>query len=267
MFKFFSRTRDRSSGHLKDKLGQDLFLFNKVSFGGFLPSLWIDYDNSRDMCFYKYPKFLAGCGTWLSTKTFGNRSRSWTELVGYWNKQWAAKNVSFVAKLYSLTCGAIALRKPDSVLGFVSEPSMTPRRNVRFRKARNCKNLLISVVCGPRKPILHPSIRSHKKLWFYNWTCKGLVRIHLSNAALLSCSNFNFDRSVACDIVFSLQLAKTNVSWFLSYNEIYHQDIANLHNPPFLRIFSSSLSLFCTHYTWFQDEITLEIFIPSFRMW
>ena len=32
MFKFFSRTRDRSSGHLKDKLGQDLFLFNKVWF-------------------------------------------------------------------------------------------------------------------------------------------------------------------------------------------------------------------------------------------
>jgi len=32
MFKFFSRTRDRSSGHLKDKLGKDLFLFNKVWF-------------------------------------------------------------------------------------------------------------------------------------------------------------------------------------------------------------------------------------------
>ncbi|KAL9956887.1 hypothetical protein ACROYT_G038440 [Oculina patagonica] len=37
MFKFFSRTRDRSSGHLKDKLGQDLFLFNKAVEHGFPP--------------------------------------------------------------------------------------------------------------------------------------------------------------------------------------------------------------------------------------
>lgn len=35
MFKFFSRTRDRSSGHLKDKQGQDLLLFNKVWFWRF----------------------------------------------------------------------------------------------------------------------------------------------------------------------------------------------------------------------------------------
>ncbi|KAM7448355.1 Lethal(2) giant larvae protein 1 [Porites harrisoni] len=37
MFKFFSRTRDRSSGHLKDKLGKDLFLFNKAVEHGFPP--------------------------------------------------------------------------------------------------------------------------------------------------------------------------------------------------------------------------------------
>lgn len=37
MFKFFSRTRDRSSGHLKDKQGQDLLLFNKAVEHGFPP--------------------------------------------------------------------------------------------------------------------------------------------------------------------------------------------------------------------------------------
>lgn len=98
MFKFFSRTRDRSSGHLKDKQGQDLLLFNKVWFWRFSRlSLWIEC-NSRDMCSYKYPQFLAGCRTRISTETLSNRSRFGAKLVGCWNKQWTAENVSFGSK-------------------------------------------------------------------------------------------------------------------------------------------------------------------------